>query len=246
MTENLKQEEKNGLELVNENPDWYWLSAEQFIDKKGRFNQKFFSAKKGNPVLVCPYGSPGDMLWVRESWRIAGYDFDGWEFMVEFKDGSFRVIEIVSDNIKLQDWLVQKFENSVAKDYLMPTTPSGPFVRTEKAYPFSPSIHMPFEAARLFLRIKTVRAERLQNLTDNDALAEGIRVIEKDEAYFDYLEEAGSYATPKGSFMSLWQKINGQDSWNANPWVWVIEFELSLCKEEALKSAAKQLVKRFN
>jgi hypothetical protein len=99
---------------------------------------------------------------------------------------------------------------------------------------WSPSIHMPFKAARIFLRIKSVRVEQLQDITEVDAIAEGIQILEPDEAYFDYKEEAGSYATARGSFTSLWEKINGESSWNANPWVWVIKFE-RISKEEALK-----------
>lgn len=90
---------------------------------------------------------------------------------------------------------------------------------------WKPSIHMPKAACRLFLRIKDVRVERLQDITKADAWAEGVKEIEKNEAYFDYMNEAGSYATAKGSFFSLWKSINGDDSFEANPWVWVIEFE---------------------
>lgn len=90
---------------------------------------------------------------------------------------------------------------------------------------WKPSIHMPKAACRLFLRIKDVRVERLQDITNEDALAEGVKEIEKDEAYFDYMKGAGTYVRPIGSFFSLWRSINGEKSYDANPWVWVIEFE---------------------
>lgn len=94
-----------------------------------------------------------------------------------------------------------------------------------KILPWKPSLFMPKEACRLFLQITSVKVERLQEITNEQALKEGVKVIEKDEAYFDYLEQAGSYATPRGSFSSLWCKINGQASWDANPYVWVIGFK---------------------
>ncbi len=95
----------------------------------------------------------------------------------------------------------------------------------DKGIKWKPSIHMPKSACRLFLKIKDVRVERLQDISKADAWAEGVKEIEKNEAYFDYMNEAGSYATAKGSFFSLWKSINGEDSFDANPWVWVIEFE---------------------
>jgi hypothetical protein len=90
---------------------------------------------------------------------------------------------------------------------------------------WKPSIHMPKSACRIYLKVKSVRIERLKDITEKDALNEGIKVIEKDEAYYDYMKGAGSYAGPIGSFYSLWRSINGEESFNANPWVWVIEFE---------------------
>lgn len=89
-----------------------------------------------------------------------------------------------------------------------------------------PSIHMPKAAARIWLQIESITIERLQDITDADALAEGIKVLEPGEAYYDYLKEPGSFATPRGSFFSLWRKINGDQSFESNPFVWVISFKL--------------------
>jgi len=89
------------------------------------------------------------------------------------------------------------------------------------------SLFMRKEYARLWLEVTEVRCERLHDITEADAIAEGITVIEKDEAYFDYEfnGKVGSYATAKGSFYSLWIKINGKDSWLENPWVFVYKFK---------------------
>lgn len=95
---------------------------------------------------------------------------------------------------------------------------------------WKPSIFMPRWASRITLRIKSVRVERLNQISAADALVEG---IEHDQdlsrgnivGWRDYLNRGGKCATAVGSFKSLWQSINGPDSWSADPWVWVIEFE---------------------
>jgi hypothetical protein len=90
---------------------------------------------------------------------------------------------------------------------------------------------MPKDAARIWLRIKDVRVERLQDISEDDALAEGIdNLTWKDMAYpqnfFDYMDPVGPpLCSAFYSFMSLWDKINGEESTDSNPWVWVIEFE---------------------
>lgn len=97
---------------------------------------------------------------------------------------------------------------------------------------WKPSIHLKKTDARLWLKCTDVRCERLQDISNEDALAEGIKVIENDEAYFDYEFDGknGSCATPRGSFFSLWSKLNGSESYDSNPWVWVYEFVLLIEK----------------
>ena len=74
-----------------------------------------------------------------------------------------------------------------------------------------PSIHMPKEACRIFLKVTDVRCERLHEITEQDAVDEGVDTYPVFSAYDD--------------FRSLWAKINGQSSWDANPYVWGISFE---------------------
>lgn len=154
----------------------------------------------------CPYGSSGDILWVRETWNITR----GW-----------------GENIS------GEAINSVnGTDYVYKAT--TPF-RKNPDHPefgdlvWKPSIHMPKAACRLFLKITDIRVERLWDITELDAFAEGI-----DDEGDSYIEaecaqsagvpvSAGSPA--QHSFANLWIRINGPDSWDANPWVWVIEFD---------------------
>jgi hypothetical protein len=142
------------------------------------------------PFFKCPYGQPGDVIWVRETWRKmqCGYDYKA-----DFPD---RI------NFK-----------------------------------WKPSIHMPKDACRLFLRIKNVRVERLKEISEQDAISEGIKgringainaFSKPFETFYDYENEAFptfGKVLPKDSFKSLWKSINGEQSWIDNPWVWVIEFE---------------------
>lgn len=129
-----------------------------------------------NPKVKCPYGQPGDLLWVRESFAKAT-DPDG------------------------DDLYYYKADRRHADGK------------------WKPSIHMPKAAARIWLRVKDVRVERVQDITEGDAIKEGIK------PEFDYLHNSYENLTPKCSFMTLWRKINGRESWDANPWVWVVEFE---------------------
>lgn len=87
---------------------------------------------------------------------------------------------------------------------------------------WKPSIFMSKEAARIFLKVTNVRVERLHDITESDAIAEGIKSI--DNVYYDYLSDK-FYRKPYESFCTLWQKING--NWHENPFVWVYEFELT-------------------
>jgi len=102
---------------------------------------------------------------------------------------------------------------------------------------WKPSIFMPKRACRIFLKIKSIRVERLNEITHWDSISEGIevRLVDGDEEYKDYLakgtDEYDSWGdtyypnNPKPSFISLWKSINGLDSWDLNPYVFVYEFE---------------------
>jgi uncharacterized protein YqfB (UPF0267 family) len=130
--------------------------------------------------ITCPYGQPGDLLWVRESWRGVKQDFgeDRYEY---------RATEKIDIDTK-----------------------------------WKPSIHMPKTAARIWLEVTNVRAERLQDITEHDALQEGMSIrYDKDEDGLVVKDKRNTEA-----FEELWQSINGTESWEANPWVWVVEFKV--------------------
>lgn len=106
----------------------------------------------------------------------------------------------------------------------------GPIV--SKMHKWKPSIHMPKVAARIWLEITNIRCERLQDITNEASLAEGIETKDLDgtTTYRDYSTKIdmfayGTHFLPKNSYKTLWKSINGKGSWEKNPWVWVIEFK---------------------
>jgi hypothetical protein len=100
-------------------------------------------------------------------------------------------------------------------------------------------IFMPKEACRIWLRITDIRVERVQDITEEDALSEGVEMEAKADLVFSedpsgesdfvryksYTNESQLFLSAKNSFRSLWQSISGKESWEANPYVWAITFE---------------------
>ncbi|MDP8601536.1 hypothetical protein QZQ18_18905 [Serratia marcescens] len=157
----------------------------------------------GDIWFSCPFGEVGDRLWVRETF--AAFDAD-WKHPGKPHD------------LKDGPWPNVVYPASVAK------IPDGTC---------RPSIHMPRWASRMTLEITAVRVERLNDISEEDAKAEGVRAIGNNfgngPAYCDYLlpnldDTAEWYNRASDSFKSLWKSIYGAESWRANPWVWVIEF----------------------
>jgi hypothetical protein len=85
---------------------------------------------------------------------------------------------------------------------------------------WSPSIHMPRWASRITLEITDVRVERLQDISEEDAIAEGVKWFSSGA-----VECPGMPETPVDAYRSLWEKISGSGSWEKNPWVWCISFK---------------------
>jgi hypothetical protein len=90
---------------------------------------------------------------------------------------------------------------------------------------YKPSIHMPKVAARIWDRVVSIRVERLQDINEEDVIAEGIEVRESGYRNYRLKEDAFLFMTAKRSYQTLWESINGLESWEANPWVWVVTTE---------------------
>lgn len=90
---------------------------------------------------------------------------------------------------------------------------------------WKPSIFMPREAARIFLKVTNIRVERLQDITEEDAVNEGISFNSNSIQSGYGVSGSTVHVSAISAFKALWQKINGVESWDENPWLWVIEFE---------------------
>lgn len=90
---------------------------------------------------------------------------------------------------------------------------------------WTPSIHMPRAACRILLEVTGIRVERLNSISQEDAQAEGMALTGWRPTYSDP-DSGGEVWTPYDNFAQLWESIYGEESWKANPWVWVIEFKV--------------------
>lgn len=144
------------------------------------------------PRSPCPYGLPGDRLWVRETWGQVS------EHIVYRAD---------ADEYGRLNYGGLRFKPK-----------------------WKPSIFMPRDASRITLRVVGVRVEQLQDISEEDAKAEGVTsplsadTLSGGVANYGLPVHFTPYRYAHG-FRFLWEQINGADSWNTNPWVWVIDFE---------------------
>jgi hypothetical protein len=154
----------------------------------------------GGPVIQCPYGIPGDRLWVRENWYCDDYRVQKGPYLEV--DGARDLTVYFADNPR-------------------PYEAEQPVWR--------PSIHMPRWACRILLEVVSVRVERLNDCSEADAKAEGIKRIkdgfERWHPCPTDTQHEGLTRDPVLSYRGLWESINGAGSWDANPWVWVVEFK---------------------
>jgi hypothetical protein len=165
-------------------------------------------------AVFCPYGQPGDRLWVREAFRFAA-SLD--------RLSPSDVGEKALDAGYNTPWAPTQFEADGSRAGAWHGFDTPPTVTTPGK--LRPGIHMPRWACRLVLEVAAVRVERLQSISQADALAEGVWTAgpAKESGILDR-SPGGSVLNHVGAFRNLWEEINGAGSWEANPWVWVVEF----------------------
>ena len=152
----------------------------------------------GGRDFRCPYGAPGDRLWVREAWRPV---METWRSYVEYGAGGEGAVP-GREALEKMKRVALRFPGA-RKD-----------VHSEA---WHPSIHMPRWASRITLTVEAVRVERLQDISEEDARAEGVDPV-------TYHFGGPPVVSYRDGFEIAWRSINGADSWQANPWVWVINF----------------------
>ena len=129
-------------------------------------------------------------------------------------------------------WVREKWRNNddIKEPYLYKLnydTEYDSFIENFELKKWGRPILMPKKAVRIFLKVTDVRVEKLQDITEKDAIEEGVEMFEDYVSrYKDYYHESGfNFTSAKKGFQSLWQSIYGIESWDENPWVWVYSFE---------------------
>lgn len=167
-------------------------------------------AMMGSQNHGCPYGQPGDRLWVRETWLEDPEDDGTWAY-TQYMGCKGSPLSDIPKRFQKPDHCIFRADWN------------GPEML------WRPSIHMPRWASRILLEVTNVRVERLQGISEDQVLDEGI-----GDHRFDCdrpVEPDGYPACSCGSigyidaFADLWNTINGHGAWDANPWVWVVEFK---------------------
>lgn len=151
-------------------------------------------------IEKCPYGEIGDQLWVKET-TIRAEDH-----------GYLEPIYVASEDGR-----------AVLDTGLRPAPDDYADVEPHDIK-LRPSIFMPKKFARIWLEITDIRVERLQDISEADAVAEG---SSKSHPSIDKVSQTFGFADwPRSWFAQTWDHINGADSWAVNPWVWVVEFKV--------------------
>lgn len=169
----------------------------------------------------CPYGAPGDRLWVRETFAYITDSFaiaQGVRYKADHVDKFFKADgNLIPDGATVFNSLSHEYPDIVK---------------------YRPSIHMPRWASRIQIEVVDVRVERVQDISEEDAIREGISAVDSSGNDINPIEyeyrkwfknyETGefSFIDPVASFWSLWNSINEKRGfgWDTNPWVWVVEF----------------------
>lgn len=189
------------------------------IGKAGFKTLKRRTEKAGCIFMKPPY-QPEDILYVRETWRVGAWDIRNQMIAFDYKDGTCGKLTYIHDR-NLFERLVNQSREDARKAGCEYNGVDFVWEKGKSPCRWHPSIHMPKEAVRIFLKVKDVRVERLQDITEKQAETEGIN---GSEALYD------GYIDAREKFAELWDStIKKSDTekygWSANPWVWVIEFE---------------------
>lgn len=192
----------------------------------------FYNDEMAN-FIKCPYGKPGDRIFVRENFRMTNWDFE--DGMVELQFQDEEKVEFYSNDgdADMEVWGYNQC-NKLAKKGVLKDIREEERMEwvPDKKNPWIPSIHLPKWGSRLWLEIEDITIERLQKISPEDAIAEGIisayQPLFSETRYKDYLDPSPDkmWRDPVSSFKSLWGSIHGQDAWKANPFVWVITFKV--------------------
>lgn len=151
----------------------------------------------------CPYGVPGDTLWVREA-----------HYLTDNGDEEYAVFAADPEDV------------GAHLSAIAALRAHHPSANWDSHAKLRPSIHMPRWASRITLRVTDVRVERLHEISEADAEAEGVREPSLGEiVWAGFMGMDRDQCPPRTAYAVLWDEINGARAWLANPWVWAVSFE---------------------
>lgn len=222
MTRRLK-----GLERVNRNPDSSTFLRFETNDK-GQLVAVFDDPRLPfHEVAIAPY-QLGDILWVRENFRVNSWVPDDGEVTFRYEaDGAVSPYICFDD----EDRFIRYWEQSC-----IDLDDAGYVINENECYAdydykdlrLRPSIFLPKEAARIWLQVTDIKVERLHDISQDDIIAEGVCYGEEYNSELCKWRDSlyGIHQTRKKFWEKTWRSINGDESWDANPWVWVVSFEV--------------------
>lgn len=184
------------------------LDNEEYLFYKKE--RTFMNLGSGDANHLCPYGQPGDLLWVRETWATS-------KALDKVKPSN--ILSGFGCEYKAGGCSLTNYDNLIDRGR------------------WRPSIHMPKIAARIWLQIEEILVEQVQDISEEDAIAEGVNrtkhwktknIVFEDYGYYSKkaLSQNRCLETAKESFQSLWYSINGIESWHENPWLWVVKYKV--------------------
>jgi hypothetical protein len=226
--------------VIKPQPEAY-LENDMWWEKKRKGRVVMGSVYPKDWAEYSPFGVPGDRLWVREKWKFGSFNSES-EFSAEYEDGaSSPIIDIYYEN----ELDREKYLAECGEDY-----DKAGWVQDDDGYYREPAnwegenparwrspLFMPRCFSRLLLEITAVRVERVQDISENDAISEGMLHYKgwQTKEYQTDVELAKTIGTkpplgfsPKQRYEHLWDSLNAKRgfAWDTNPYVWVVEFKL--------------------
>lgn len=180
--------------LMSPQPDWLkgevmsWKGAIGLVDQ-----------------MASPYGRPGDLLWLKEDWRVEDGSVARGRLRIGYRDGSSRWVDVPCAEV------LERLAADLAQ------APAGAARWRRARFMFG-------WASRALLEVVEVRAERLQDITFAGAVAEGLQAAGKG---WQATPDAPWHANPVHAYRWLWDAIHGPGAWDANPYVWVVGFDVA-------------------